>query len=603
MNHSDFDKYNNDREREPNSLVEQLSEELLDRKQQSAYGQAIAEKNYINAKLKETLKELSDLKFALDKAAIVAITDRQGIITYVNKTFCEISKYSKEELIGKTHRIIKSGYHSREFFRELWHAIGTGQVWKGEVKNKAKDGSYYWVDTTIVPFLNDRGIPDRYLAIRFDISDRKLAEEALRESEAKNRGLIDAIPDVMFRLNRQGIFLDYFPAKDKRNARSPQEFIGKNIFEVFSHHLAERTIHYLGQAIEMQIPQLHEYMVKRDREWHHYEVRYVPCGEKEVLAIVRDDTERRSMEEALRKSEQEQREKALEIEVTLQNLKKTQSQLIQAEKMSSLGQLVAGIAHEINNPVNFIYGNLIHASEYIQNLLHVLQLYMQHYDPPLPEIETTAEELDLDFLIEDLPQMVGSMKLGANRIREIVLSLRNFSRLDEAEAKEIDIHSGIESTLVILQSRLKANGDNPEIKIIKEYGNLPKLECYASQLNQVFMNLIANAIDALEECWATEPVTANLDNRNPTIWIKTRTSNDGQAVVEIADNGPGIPESVQQRLFDPFFTTKPVGKGTGLGLSIAYHIVVEKHKGKLECISHRGAGTKFEISIPISSKK
>jgi signal transduction histidine kinase len=226
---------------------------------------------------------------------------------------------------------------------------------------------------------------------------------------------------------------------------------------------------------------------------------------------------------------------------------------------------------------------------------------MLHYDPPLPEIETTAEELDLDFLIEDLPQMVGSMKLGANRLREIVLSLRNFSRLDEAEAKEVDIHSGIESTLVILQSRLKANGNNPEIKVIKEYGNLPKLECYASQLNQVFMNLIANAIDALEEWWAMEPAIASPDNGGPTIWIKTRISNNGQAVVEIADNGPGIPESVQQRLFDPFFTTKPVGKGTGLGLSIAYHIVVEKHKGKLECISHSGAGTKFKISIPIGN--
>ncbi len=602
MNHTEFNNYNNDREREPSSLVERLSEELLERKQQSAYGQAIAEKNYINAKLKETLKELSDLKFALDKAAIVAITDRHGIITYVNKTFCEISQYSNEELIGKTHKLIKSDYHSREFFRELWQTIGTGKVWKGEVKNKAKDGSYYWVDTTIVPFLNDRGIPDRYLAIRFDISDRKEAEEALRESETKNRGLIDAIPDVMFRLNREGIFLDYFPTKDKRNARSPLEFIGKSIFEVFSKHLAERTMYYLGEALEMKASQLHEYMLKRGREWHHYEARYVPCGENEVLAIVRDDTERRSMEEALRKSEREQREKALEIEMTLQDLKKTQSQLIQAEKMSSLGQLVAGIAHEINNPVNFIYGNLIHASEYIQNLLHVLQLYMQHYDPPLPEIEATAEELDFNFLIEDLPQMVGSMKLGANRIREIVLSLRNFSRLDEAETKEVDIHSGIESTLVILQSRLKANGHNPEIKVIKEYGNLPKLECYPSQLNQVFMNLIANAIDALEDWWGREPAGASPDNGGPTIWIKTRTSNDGQAIVEIADNGPGIPESVQQRLFDPFFTTKPVGKGTGLGLSIAYHIVVEKHKGKLECISHRSAGTKFEISIPIYSK-
>ena len=600
MNNGDFDNYNIDRELRP--LMEQLSEGVWEAKKQSAYGQAIAEKNYINTKLKETLKELSDLKFALDKAAIVAITDRHGTIVYVNQTFCEISKYNSEELIGKTHRIIKSGYHSRDFFKELWFTIKTGKVWKGEVKNKAKDGSYYWVDTTIIPFLNDRGLPDRYLAIRFDISDRKRAEEALRESEVKNRGLIEAIPDVMFRLNREGIFLDYFPAKDKKNERSPQEFIGKNIREVFSKHLGDRTMYYLEQTLELKAPQIHEYMIKRDGQWQHYEARYVPCGDNEVLAIVRDDTERRNMEEALRISEQEQREKALEIERTLEHLKKTQSQLIQAEKMSSLGQLVAGIAHEINNPVNFIYGNLIHASEYIQNLLQVLQLYVQHYDPPLPEIEATAEELDLEFLIEDLPQMVSSMKLGANRIREIVLSLRNFSRLDEAETKQVDIHSGIESTLVILQNRLKGNGNRPEIKIVKEYGKLPPLECHASQLNQVFMNIIANALDALEEWWAIAPVVAT-PGGDPTIWIKSRTTTDGQAVIEIADNGPGIPESVQQKLFDPFFTTKPVGKGTGLGLSIAYHIVVEKHKGELKCISHRGAGTKFEISIPISSNK
>jgi PAS domain S-box-containing protein len=268
MNNSDFDNYNNNIERELRSLVERLSEEVLERKQQSAYGQAIAEKNYISTKLKETLKELSDLKFALDKAAIVAITDRHGIITYVNKTFCEISQYSEEELIGKTHRVIKSDYHSREFFQELWRTIGTGKVWKGEVKNKAKDGSHYWVDTTIVPFLNDRGIPDRYLAIRFEIGDRKRAEEAQRESETKNRGLIDAIPDVMFRLNSEGIFLDYFPAKERKNARSPQEFIGKNIFEVFSQHLAERTMYYLGEALKMKVPQLHEYMLERGREWH-----------------------------------------------------------------------------------------------------------------------------------------------------------------------------------------------------------------------------------------------------------------------------------------------------------------------------------------------
>ncbi|WP_348234301.1 ATP-binding protein [Trichocoleus sp. DQ-U1] len=265
--------------------------------------------------------------------------------------------------------------------------------------------------------------------------------------------------------------------------------------------------------------------------------------------------------------------------------------------MSSLGQLVAGIAHEINNPVNFIYGNLAHTDEYTKDLLNLLKLYQHHYSHPVPEIQDEMAAIDLDFLIGDLPKMLTSMKVGAERIRQIVLSLRNFSRLDEAEMKAVDIHEGIESSLLILQNRLKTKPDHPGIQLIKEYGDLPQVECYAGQLNQVFMNLLTNAIDALEE--RMERGEENTKSYIPKICIRTSVVNSDRVLISIADNGLGMTEAMKKQLFNPFFTTKPVGKGTGLGLSISYQIVVEKHGGQLHCLSEPGQGTEFAIAIPI----
>ena len=284
---------------------------------------------------------------------------------------------------------------------------------------------------------------------------------------------------------------------------------------------------------------------------------------------------------------------AQQIEQTLQQLQKAQSQLVQSEKMSSLGQLVAGVAHEINNPVNFIYGNLIHANNYTEDIISLLKLYEQEYPQPTPEIQEEIEALDLDFLVSDLPKIIKSMMVGAQRIREIVQSLRTFSRLDEAEMKTVDIHEGIESTLMILQHRLKPKQKNQGIEIIKQYGNLPKIVCFPGQLNQVFMNLIANAIDALEEGVSSQVST-------PTITITTKTIQSDRVAIHIADNGTGISAKVRQRLFDPFFTTKPIGVGTGLGLSISYQIVVDRHGGKINCFSEPGQGTEFVIEIPVT---
>ncbi|MBD2088376.1 GAF domain-containing sensor histidine kinase [Microcoleus sp. FACHB-1515] len=297
---------------------------------------------------------------------------------------------------------------------------------------------------------------------------------------------------------------------------------------------------------------------------------------------------------------QQSQQQADELSEALTTLQNTQMQLIQSEKMSGLGELVAGIAHEINNPVNFIYGNLNHATQYASDLLKLLALYQQSASPD--EIAACAEAIDLPFLMRDFPQLLGSMQIGAQRIRQIVLSLRNFSRLDEAEVKPVDIHEGIESTLLILQYRLKAKAGTTGIRILTDYGNLPLVECYPSQLNQVFMNLISNAIDALSEI-AAQPL-----HSCPYCQITIRTRlierpAGNMAAIEISDNGPGIPAHLMPKLFNTFFTTKPLGKGTGLGLSISRQIVVDRHGGELRCISEVGQGTTFAIEIPIQQSE
>jgi signal transduction histidine kinase len=286
-------------------------------------------------------------------------------------------------------------------------------------------------------------------------------------------------------------------------------------------------------------------------------------------------------------------DQAAQLQATLQELQQTQAQLLHAEKMSSLGQLVAGIAHEINNPVSFIHGNLTHANQYTQDLLRLVELYQAHI-PQVPQpVQQYQDQIDLEFLQSDLPKLLLSMKVGTERICSIVLSLRIFSRLNESEVKAVDLHEGIDSTLLILGSRLKPQPDRPAIEVVKRYSDLPLVDCYAGQLNQVFMNLLSNAIDALEEAWFAGQVT------EPQIQIQTTIAPQDQVEIRIIDNGPGIPAEVKAKLFDPFFTTKPVGKGTGMGLSISYQLVADKHHGSLECYSQPGQGTAFIVRVPI----
>ncbi|WP_017663394.1 PAS domain-containing sensor histidine kinase [Baaleninema simplex] len=318
-----------------------------------------------------------------------------------------------------------------------------------------------------------------------------------------------------------------------------------------------------------------------------------------IYAVARDITRRKHTEIALRESEAQLRKKANHLSQTLQELRQTQMQLMQTEKMSSLGQLIAGVAHEINNPVNFIYGNLVHAKEYTEDILGLLQLYQDCYSNPSPEIQDEADAIDLEFLVDDLPQLLSSMMVGANRIKDIVASLRNFSRMDEAEMTLVDLHEGIDSTLTILQNRIKAKPDRPAIAIVKEYSDLPKIECFVGQLNQVFMNIISNAVDALEER-DRDRTYQEVEAHPSSIRICTAKHGDNAVSIRIIDNGLGIEETIRDRLFEPFFTTKPIGKGTGLGLSISYQIITDKHGGTLTCRSVEGEGTEFEIVIPIN---
>jgi len=316
------------------------------------------------------------------------------------------------------------------------------------------------------------------------------------------------------------------------------------------------------------------------------ELQFKALAEKEEL-----------LNKKLRESEAQQRQKNEQLKEALRALKSVQVQLIQSEKMSSMGQLVAGVAHEINNPVNFIYGNLQHVKSYTRDLSHLITLYQQHYPEPVEAIEAYVDEIDLDFIRADFEQVISSMSVGTQRIREIVLSLRNFSRMDESALKTVDVHEGINNTLMILRHRLKSTASSPAIEVIRDYDALPKVDCYPGQLNQVFMNILANALDALETV-----------SENPTITIRTCLSGNDWIEIAIADNGPGIPDAIRSHIFDPFFTTKPVGKGTGMGLSISYRIIVEGHGGKLECLSpsEQGTskqgtskrGTEFLIQIP-----
>jgi PAS domain S-box-containing protein len=902
--------------------------------------------------LQASHQELADIKLALDRSAMVAIADRRGKINYVNDKFCEISRYSRAELLGANYYLFDSGYHSADFFKQIRVTLSSGKLWKGKIRNRAKDGRFYWVEATIVPILDADGRPSRYVSIHHDITLAKQVEEeccfaaspapdadrfftlspellcvvsldgylkrvnpafektlSYSTEELLDRPLLDFVhPDdkaatqaeleklatkestlnfenryrcrdglykwlawSTFGFVEEGVL--YAIARDITNSKqtkatlrersristlegdvatalgqsrtlaaslsgcteamvqhldaltagiwtvdpttvetdelstldlqasagqipiaetfpnrilpsheligaivqtrqpintqlSPQtagggsnpiNFSGyplviesrlvgiivllsrqpfsevvhgvlgwvanaiamaidrswarqellsrreallfrlanqirnsldldtilktsvteiRNLLNVdccyflwcFSEpdrpslsvtheacepsfpsllgecpppHLAplaeairnQKTlrIDYLAEAVELD-PKTRSLLTDwgiisglliplkthsgqlgaivcchcdRSRLWSDPEVELLQAV-VDQLAIGIEQAELFAKTRAAALAAQTQ---ARYLELTLQELQQTESWLIQTEKMSGLGQMVAGVAHEINNPVNFITGNLSHATNYLQDLLQLVERYQTHYPDPVPDLQDYIEEIDLEFLLDDLPKILSSMKMGADRIQEIVLSLRNFSRTDEVEMKPVNIHDGIDSTLLILHNRLKPKGNDPGIMVIKEYADLPPIECYSGQLNQVFMNILSNAIDALDNQPEPRNITirTSIETEEAELERRQDRSLDPQSptpmpsvVIRIRDNGPGMTPSVVNRLFDPFFTTKPVGKGTGLGLSISYQVVVEKHGGILKCFSELGQGTEFWIQIPIA---
>lgn len=534
--------------------------------------------------LTQILERITDAFFALD---------HQWQFTYLNQETERFFEQNREELQGASFwdafpeaagTIVEQKYH-QAIAQQIPVSFETYcTVWDK------------WLEMRAYPCAEGLSVFWR------DITERKQADKALQESEQRFRATFDQAAVGIAHINLAGEFLRINQKFCNLLGYTQEEMLTQTFQNITHPDDLAANLTYINQLLsgEISMYSMEKRYITRSGVpiWVNLTVslrRSSSSGlPKYFISVVQDISDQKQAEAALRQSSSELRIKNQQLQQTLHQLKQTQAQLIQNEKMISLGQMVAGIAHEINNPVSFIYGNVAHAREYASDLLRLLQLYAKHYPEAVPEIQNEIAALDLAFLSADFPKLLESMKQGANRIRNIVLSLRNFSRLDEAEKKQVDIHQGIDSTLLLLQHRLKRYPDHPEIQVIKEYTQLPLVECYASQLNQVFMNLLTNAIDALE-----------MRHEPRIITIKTEVKPESEdiqpshVVIRISDNGSGMSEELKQRIFDPFFTTKPVGVGTGLGLSISYSIIVEKHGGQLTCSSISGVGTEFVIELPM----
>ncbi|MEH2175876.1 PAS domain S-box protein [Nostoc sp.] len=648
-----------------------------------------------DAKFRSIVENANNIIFALTL---------EGIFSYVSPNWTEILGHEIAEVEGKSFIpfIHPDDVHiCVDYFQRI---LTTSEKQKAiEYRVQHKNGNWRWHTSNSSAIKDANGNILYFVGICYDTTDRKEAEIALRESAQREallnrlssqiRASLDlnyivetAVQEIrnLFQIDRCAFFwyrqdadVPYWErVYEAKSSFLPcllnqQEAIHAEIkliaaktlngeiiriddTETVGDSIAQQFLQDFGFTAFMALP-VHTQSGEIGafscgycsgfRPWLNNEVELLQAVTVQ-LAIAIDQAKLYTQS---RITAQTAQDKAQQLEAALLELQQTQTQLIQTEKMSSLGQLVAGIAHEINNPVNFIYGNISHASEYTKDLLHLVELYQQSYCPPTPEIDRQINTIDLEFLKQDLPKILESMKMGAERIRQIVLSLRNFSRLDEDGTKAVDIHEGMDSTLLLLQNRLKAKPGHPEIQVIRDYGNLPPVVCHAGQMNQVFMNVLTNAIDALEESYSAGRPSANINSHlslvnnteqrtnerqllllSETLRVACfpegvqagkpvqRTASQGQmtspqihirsliqedyVIIRVADNGPGMSEEVRKRLFDPFFTTKPVGKGTGMGLSISYQIVVQKHGGKIHCISAPGEGAEFVVMIPLKQE-
>jgi two-component system NtrC family sensor kinase len=593
------------------------------------------------------------LRTIIDNAPIwVWMANASGRMLLVNKTFCEDVAIPESRFLAASHYSEVLGLEaSANCMASDAQAWSQDIPCYAEEVMQLADGKEHYLETITTQVKDDEGNAIGLIGLGLDVTKQKEAQRQLQKSEARFRKLaeqewllnqlasniresldLDTILATTVQQIRdllqvdRCVFIWYLPDASPPAWDVVHEAKNDDLFPLVGSFPADITGTLPQKIANLEVYQIDDVATVSDpverkffldigcksvldlpiksaggltgvvgcvscsevRKWTKEEVELMEAiGDQLAIALSQSELYTQSVDSARIAQEQ-----AAKLEVTLCELQQAQTQLIQAEKMSSLGQMVAGIAHEINNPVSFIFGNLTYTEEYTGKLMKLLQMYRDEYPEPSPAIQEAIEEFELDFLLDDLPKMLSSMQVGASRIRDIVRSLRNFSRLDESDMKKVNIHEGIDSTLMILEHRLKVQPDRPAIQIVKEYGQLPLVECYAGLLNQVFMNIIANAIDVLQE-----PL------ENPGI-IRIRTEVEGTlAVIRIADNGAGITDRVKQRIFDPFYTTKRIGAGTGMGLAISHSIIVEKHKGEIKCFSVVGKGTEFRIEIPIIRTK
>lgn len=440
--------------------------------------------------------------------------------------------------------------------------------------------------------------------LKQEITSRQTVENRLRESESLFRGIFDQAAVGISQVSLEGQWLMVNQRLCDIVGYSREDLLSKN-FQVLTHpddlaaDLAAKDRILTG---EMSTYSLEKRYIRADGAWVWVNLTvslvYSADGSpKYFISVIEDITDRKGAEWARDQSETRLREKAQQLAQTLEELRSTQAQLIHSEKMSALGPLVAGLAHEINNPVTFIQGNLRHANQYFAELHDLIQRYQAALPEPPAAIQETIEDMDLPFVLEDLPKLLESMDQGTDRILQIVTSLRSFARHDEAEWKTVSLHDGIHSALCLLQNRLRGQGEEQGIEVVQTLGDLPPVTCYARQLNQAVMNILDNAIDAL--------ASYRRGSRPPQIRIATEYvtgEGDPHVVIRIADNGAGMSAEVQALVFDPFFTTKPVGQGQGLGLTVAYQIVVQQHGGRLFCCSTPDQGTEFTLEMPVSPR-
>ncbi|MEG4613189.1 PAS domain S-box protein [Microcoleus sp. F6_C1] len=562
--------------------------------------------------LKQDLKA-SESRFrnAIEKNADgIAIVNKRGLICFANPSAEALFNCKAEELLGQAffgNLVVQVSACDLEMATDIIPQVGKTEapgtrVVQTEVEAIRKHKANAVVEMRVVETEWDGEMA--YLATLRDITDRKRAEEMLwlydRAITATSTGV--TISDAT---DPENPIIYCNPAFERMTGYRRQEIIGKNCQFLQGSDTDPAAVERIREALQTESECkviLKNYRKDGTAFWNCFSISPVRDRMGKLthfIVVQRDITHRKQAEEALHNSEAQSREQAAQLAATLNQLKATNSQLVQSEKMSSLGLLLAGVAHEINNPVSFIYGNLAHLTKYTQDLFQHLELYQHHYPNPVAEIQEQRQRNDLDFLAEDLPKILSSMSVGVERICQIVQSLRNFSRHDDSQMKPVNLHEGIDSTLLILNHRLKGNAEKPPIQIVKQYGNLPPVQCFAGPINQVFMNILSNAIDALDDANSRRNCQEMTDNSSQ---IRICTEVVGNFVkIQIADNGPGITEEVKQRIFDAFFTTKPINKGTGMGLSISYQILVERHKGELYCTSELGKGTEFTIKMPIEN--